>query len=161
MADNVRYTPGTGALVAADEIAGVLHQRIKLGIGGVGEAVDVSAANPLPITSATPLAVTGPLTDAELRAVPLSVVDVNNAESLQGMIFLLTRMLNYLNAPQGYDKALQRARGTIIVESGTVTTVTSVANVSNMGQLNGVQAQLLAYGSNMSAWQDAVRARIT
>jgi len=161
MADNVGYTPGTGALVAADEIAGVLHQRIKLGIGEDGEAVDVSAANPLPITSATPLAVTGPLTDAELRAVPLSVVDVNNAESLQGMIFLLTRMLNYLNSPQGYDKSLQRARQTAIIESGTVTTVGTVSNVANQTLIGGVQAQILVNGGNMAAWQAAVRNRIT
>lgn len=104
------------------------------------------------------------LTDAQLRATPLPVLDVTNAESLQSMIFLLTRMLNYLNAPQGYDKTLQRARGTIIVESGTVTTITTVLTVNtlnNLSQIGGVQAQLLAYGSNMSAWQDAVRARIT
>jgi hypothetical protein len=161
MANNVGYTPGTGALVAADEIAGVLHQRIKLGIGGVGEAVDVSAANPLPITSATPLAVTGPLTDAELRAVPLPVVDVNNAESLQSMIVLLTRMLNYLNAPQGYDKSLQRSRQTAIIESGTVTTVGTVSNVANQTLMGGIQGQILVNGGNMAAWQAAVRNRIT
>ncbi len=160
MADNVGYTPGTGALVAADDIAGVLHQRIKLGIGGIGEAVDVSAANPLPITSATPLAVTGPLTDAELRAVPLSVVDVNNAESLQGMIFLLTRMLNYLNSPQGYDKSLQRQRGTVIVESGAVT-VSTINTVTNQANIGNIQGQILVNGGNMAAWQAAVRNRIT
>jgi hypothetical protein len=164
MADNVGYTPGTGALVAADEIAGVLHQRIKLGIGEDGEAVDVSAANPLPITSATPLAVTGPLTDAELRAVPLSVVDVNNAESLQGMIFLLTRMLNYLNSPQGYDKSLQRQRGTVVVETGnlgTISTVTTVGTVTNQANIGNIQGQILVNGGNMAAWQAAVRNRIT
>jgi len=164
MADNVGYTPGTGALVAADEIAGVLHQRIKLGIGEDGEAVDVSAANPLPITSATPLAVTGPLTDAELRAVPLSVVDVNNAESLQGMIFLLTRMLNYLNSPQGYDKSLQRGRVTAVVETGnlgTISTVTTVGTVTNQANIGNIQGQILVNGGNMAAWQAAVRNRIT
>jgi hypothetical protein len=160
MADNVGYTPGTGALVAADDIAGVLHQRIKLGIGGIGEAVDVSAANPLPITSATPLAVTGPLTDAELRAVPLSVVDVNNEESLQSMILLLTRMLNYLNSPQGYDKSLQRQRGTVIVESGTVT-VSTISTVTNQANIGNIQGQILVNGGNMAAWQAAVRNRIT
>lgn len=49
MADNVGYTPGTGATIAADEIGGVLHQRIKLGVGGDGVATDVSAENPLPV----------------------------------------------------------------------------------------------------------------
>lgn len=104
MADNVGYTPGTGALVAADEIAGVLHQRVKIGVGADGTAVDVSAANPLPITAPAALsvtvgnfpasqtvsgtvsvdnfpasqAVTGPLTDTQLRAsaVPVSAASL-------------------------------------------------------------------------------------
>lgn len=89
MADNVGYTPGSGATVAADDIAGVLYQRVKIGIGGDGSATDLSSANPMPI--ATPSgaidvtvgnfpasqAVTGPLTDAQLRAsaVPTSTSD--------------------------------------------------------------------------------------
>jgi hypothetical protein len=73
VADNIGYTPGTGATVAADEIGGVLHQRIKLGIGADGVAVDVSAANPMPITASTPLAVTGGLTDEQLRATPVPI----------------------------------------------------------------------------------------
>lgn len=84
MADNVGYTPGTGALVAADDIAGVLHQRVKIGVGSDGTAVDVSSANPMPITAPVALdvtvgnfpasqTVTGPLTDAQLRATAVPV----------------------------------------------------------------------------------------
>lgn len=51
MADNVGYTPGTGATVAADEITGVLHQRVKIGVGGDGVAVDVSQENPMPVAA--------------------------------------------------------------------------------------------------------------
>ena len=51
MADNVGYTPGPGATVAADEIAGVLHQRVKIGVGGDGVAVDVSQENPMPVVA--------------------------------------------------------------------------------------------------------------
>jgi hypothetical protein len=36
VADNVGYTPGSGATVAADDIGGALHQRIKLTLGGDG-----------------------------------------------------------------------------------------------------------------------------
>lgn len=43
MADNVAITPGTGATVAADDIGGVLYQRVKPAIGADGTAVDVSA----------------------------------------------------------------------------------------------------------------------
>lgn len=188
MADNIGYTPGTGATVAADEIGGVLHQRIKLGIGADGVAVDVSAANPMPITATSPIAVTGALTDAELRANPLlisasdpllvsgpltnaelrtdplSVVDATNEARQQDMIFLLTRMLNYLNTPQGYDKSLQRQRSTAIIESGTVTTVgavTTVGTVTNQTSMGGIQGQILVNADNLSAWALTVRSRIT
>jgi hypothetical protein len=40
MADNVSITPGSGATVAADDIGGVLHQRVKVGVGADGTAVD-------------------------------------------------------------------------------------------------------------------------
>jgi hypothetical protein len=209
MADNVGYTPGVGAIVAADDIAGVLHQRVKLGIGGDGVAVDVSTANPMPITAPTPLAVTGGLTDAELRATPvpvdgpltdaelrasavpvsgpltdaqlratpievdlaasslsspLQVIDTVADESAQSMILLLTRMLNYLNAPMGYDKSLQRQRATVVVESGTVTTVstvTTVGTVTTLSNIDGYNARMQILDQNRVAWAQCVRARIT
>jgi hypothetical protein len=49
MVDNVGYTPGIGATVAADDIGGALHQRIKVGVGVDGEATDLSASNPMPV----------------------------------------------------------------------------------------------------------------
>jgi len=50
MADNVAITPGSGATAAADDIGGVLHQRIKLTLGsdGVSDG-DVSSTNPIPV----------------------------------------------------------------------------------------------------------------
>jgi len=73
MADNVGYTPGVGATVAADEISGVLHQRIKIGVGGDGVAVDVSSANPMPVTGTVSTGLSQPLTDTQLRATPVPV----------------------------------------------------------------------------------------
>ena len=142
MSDNVGYTPGVGATVAADDIGGVLHQRIKLGVGGDGVAVDVSETNPLPI------------------------IDTNQSENYM----LGVRILNALDSPRGYDKSIQRHRSTVILESGTVstvstvstvTTVTTVTTVSNIASLGTDQAQLLTRGSNMSAWANVVRSRIT
>lgn len=43
MVDNVAITPGTGATVAADDIGGVLHQRVKLALGADGTGVDAVA----------------------------------------------------------------------------------------------------------------------
>jgi len=51
MADNVGYTPGSGATVAADDIGGVLYQRIKPVVGADGTAVDVSESNPMPMAA--------------------------------------------------------------------------------------------------------------
>jgi hypothetical protein len=50
MADNIDVTPGTGKTIAADEIASVLHQRVKIQHGADGSATDVSSASPLPVT---------------------------------------------------------------------------------------------------------------
>ena len=50
MADNVSITPGVGANIAADEIAGIKYPRSKMIVGadGVNDG-DVSDANPVPM----------------------------------------------------------------------------------------------------------------
>lgn len=53
MADNVNITPGTGATVAADDIGGILFQRIKLTTGPDGTAADVADGSPLPVANST------------------------------------------------------------------------------------------------------------
>jgi hypothetical protein len=108
------------------------------------------------------------LTDAQLRAAPVGVVDVANEASQQEMVLLLTRMLNYFNAPQGYDKSLQRGRVTAVVETGnlgTISTVTTVATVTNLtnitGSIGNYQANQQVWGQNQASWAALVRARIT
>lgn len=146
MADNVGYTPGSGAIVAADDISGVLYQRIKPVVGVDGVAVDVSSTSPMPVS------------------------DVVAEETRQDMLLLLTRLLNYLNAPMGYDKSLQRQRGTVVVESGTVTTVSTVSTVTTVNTVNAVtslnnidtyNARMTVLDTNRTAWAQCVRARIT
>jgi hypothetical protein len=51
MADNLAYTPGSGATVAADDIGGVHFQRIKPSHGPDGSATDTSEDAPLPVRS--------------------------------------------------------------------------------------------------------------
>jgi hypothetical protein len=130
MADNVGYTPGTGATVAADEIGGVLHQRVKLGIGDDGTAVDVSESNPVPVS--------------------------DNA-----IAQLLRILLQYQDSPRGYDKSVQRQRSSVLVESGTVTTVTTVGTVTSLSTIDSIQGRIQIYGANLSAWHDVVRSRIS
>ena len=136
MADNVGYTPGAGATVAADEIAGVLHQRVKIGVGADGVATDVSDANPIP-------------------------VDVGSTGTLS---MLLNRIVQALAAPLGYAKDLQRFRNTAILESGTLTTCTTVTTCStatNVAQLGGLAADRIVVNQSMAAWAATNRARIT
>lgn len=142
MADNVGYTPGTGATVAADEISGVLYQRTKPVVGEDGVAVDVSQSNPMPI-------------------------DAGNQSTLS---MLLVRIGNMLMSPLGYSKDLQRYRQTAVIESGTVTTVstvstvttvTTVTTVSGVTNLNGLAADRLVLNQNFSAWAATHRSRIT
>jgi hypothetical protein len=49
MADNINVSEGTGRTIAADDVGGVLFQRVKLNFGADGSATDVSAATPLPV----------------------------------------------------------------------------------------------------------------
>jgi len=130
MADNIGYTPGSGATVAADDIGGVLYQRVKLTSGEDGTATDVSEAAPLPV-----------------------------ADNASGN--LLRRILQMLMAPLGYDKSLQRQRGTVLVESGTVTTVTTVTTVGALNNIDGYNARMQILDQNRTSWALNVRARIT
>lgn len=73
MADNVGYTPGGPASIAADDIGGVLYQRVKISEGADGSATDVSAANPMPTSvpgavSATILSLTTAATGTNYTA---------------------------------------------------------------------------------------------
>lgn len=60
MADNLGYTEGSGSQVATDEIGGLHHQRVKIGIGADGTAVDLSSANPMPITASSAIPISTP-----------------------------------------------------------------------------------------------------
>jgi hypothetical protein len=115
MADNVGYTPGTGATVAADEIGGVLHQRVKLGIGDDGTAVDVSAANPLPAT----------ITTGELLEV---------LEATRMAIQALTRSVG-----QAMPDTAGRLRVNVeaITTIAAITTLTTLTTLTNQTQVGG------------------------
>jgi hypothetical protein len=76
----------------------------------------------------------------------------------------LLRILQMLMAPLGYDKSLQRQRGTVIVESGTlssVSTVSTVTTLSNITSVGSYPAQMPIIDGNRAAWALNVRSRIT
>lgn len=83
MADNVLIDEGTGGTtgvpVAADEIAGVKHQRVKVEHGADGSATDVSTASPMPVRlgDGTTQSVVKPASTPALAADPAVVVAVS------------------------------------------------------------------------------------
>lgn len=78
MADNLQVTQGTGTTVAADEIGGVLHQRIKLVLGadGVNDG-DVSSSNPIPTSNSLETSATGIITSVATAVTSFSILAAN------------------------------------------------------------------------------------
>lgn len=73
MADNLSITQGSGTTIAADDIAGVLYQRVKATHGADGSATDVSSASPMPVTLAnTGANATAVKTDGSATTQPVS-----------------------------------------------------------------------------------------
>lgn len=138
MTDDVGYTPGTGATIATDNVGGKHYQRMKVVTGPDGSIVGDVSA-----------------------ANPMPVADANAYD----LLFRLMQMQRY---PFGADPSINRTRGTVIIESGTITTVssaviasgtlTTVTGITNFGNYSATQAQ---DALNRSAWADTVRARIT
>ena len=108
MSDNVGYTPGAGATVAADNIDGVLHQRVKIGVGGDGTAADVSANNPMPV----------------------------DAAGVNQILLALANIANILESNTIVD-ANQRQRITLDAITGSLT-LSTVNNVAAIGTLPNV-----------------------
>lgn len=139
MADNVGITPGSGAKAASREVAysGETAQVQVVGLAtfdGSDDAktvADVSGSNPLP------------------------------TQESGGAMSLLSRILNVLMSPMGFDRSLSRQRVTGIIESGTVTTVTTVTSLTNVAAIGGYSAQVQVVGINLTAWAQCMRARIT
>jgi hypothetical protein len=122
MADNVGYTPGAGALVAADEIGGVLHQRVKVGVGADGTAVDVSPDNPMPVGAV------GELIEA-LEALRMTVQSLSRTVGL-AMPDTASRLR--VNVETGAVTASLAA-------NQTLTTLTTLSNQTNVGGLAGTE----------------------
>jgi len=126
MPDNVGYTPGSGATVAADEIGGVLHQRVKIGVGEDGVAQDVSLTNPMPIQAL------GELIEA-IEAMRMAIQSMNRTIGMAQVEALTGR--------------LRVAVESIVAISGTVTATGTIAatqsgtwNITNLATIGGQAA---------------------
>lgn len=146
MADNVGYTPGTGATIAADEIGGALHQRVKVGIGADGTAVDVSSANPMPVDASY-----GELIEA--------------IEALRFAVASLTKSIGFAlpnTSGQPIMEVRQAIGGNLIMTVGSIAggqTLSTVSTLTNQTQIGGFAAndQIPAL---MHLQADGIRANI-
>ena len=120
MADNIGYTPGAGATIAADDIGGALHQRVKmvLGADGVTDG-DVSLANPMPIQGVGEL--------------------VEQLSAIRMLLQSLTRSVG-LAMPDSAGRLLVRIDASSVnlstsLSSGTLTNQTQVGAISATEQI--------------------------
>lgn len=124
MADNIGYTPGTGATIAADDIGGVLHQRVKIGIGADGTSTDISTANPMPVTE------TGELVEA-IEALRMAVQSLSRS---MGQMLPDTANRMRVNIETGTNMTITTLPTLANVTTvGTVTTMTTLSNQTSVG----------------------------
>jgi len=74
MADNVAITAGAGTTIAADDISGVLHQRVKLSLGADGAAAD-APVGPGPASSSTLRVALADISSGDYETVAASQAD--------------------------------------------------------------------------------------
>jgi hypothetical protein len=116
MADNVGYTPGSGEVIATDDIGGVQYQRVKAVWGTDGVANDINATTPLPIQ------VIGEMIEA-MEAMRMAIV------SLQRTIGLA--QVNPLTGSMFVDnsRVTQPISGTISANQGGTWNITNLATL--------------------------------
>jgi hypothetical protein len=105
MADNVGYTPGVGATIAADDIGGILYQRVKPVWGTDGVAQDVNETTPLPVTATQEL----------MQAI----------EAMRMAIHALTRTIGLAQ--------VNPTTGRMLVDPSGVTSPVNVTNIATIG----------------------------
>jgi hypothetical protein len=127
MADNVGYTPGSGATIAADDIGGILYQRIKPVTGGDGVANDVSDANPMPEDAY------GELIEA-IEAMRMAIQTLTRTIGLAQVNPLTGRMLV---DPSGVTSPVS---GTVTANQGGTWNITNLATIGGVAANSQVQS---------------------
>lgn len=120
MADDIGYTPGSGATIAADDIGGVLHQRIKMVVGadGVSDG-DVSLANPMPVQGVGEL--------------------VEQLSAIRTLLQSLTRSVG-MAMPDAAGQLRVNIAGQGVSINGQTVNVTTLATLTNQTQIGGLPA---------------------
>jgi hypothetical protein len=121
MADNVGYTPGVGATIAADDIGGILYQKVKMIHGVDGVAHETADSNPLPVTATQEL----------MQAI----------EAFRMAIHSLTRTIGLAQVNPLTGRMLVDPSGVTSPISGSVTANQGGTwNITNLATIGGVAA---------------------
>lgn len=167
MADNFTANPGSGgAVFASDDVGGVQWPRVKIAFGADGTATEVQTSDPLPVsvlnfpaTQAVTqsgvwsvgvtgsVAVTGPLTDAQLRAaaVPVSGTVTANLGTIAGVATETTlAAINTKTLAAG--QATMAASSPVVIASNQSAIPVSQSGTWNIGAITTLPA--LPAGSN-------------
>lgn len=126
MADNVGYTPGSGEIIATDDIGGVQYQRVKPVWGTDGVANDVNANTPLPIQAI------GELMEA-IEAMRMAIQALTRTVGLAQVNPLTGRML------VDGSGVTQPVSGTVSVGTPAVTQ-SGTWNITNLATIGGQAA---------------------
>ena len=141
MADNVGYTPGSGAVISTDDIGGIHHQRVKVTLGNDGtDNGTVSATNPMPVTAYSPIPVYA-------NGVPL------NTQALQtdNLLVMLSRIVKLLESNAVVDVA-QRQRVNVDAFAATVPAVTTVTGVTTVATVTTLSNATAIAGMNQEQY---------
>ncbi len=144
MADNVTL-PGTGSVIAADDIGGIEYQRVKLSLGSDGSATD------LPM---------GEQAKASSMPVALSTESIAQMtellEQVGAVCQALTELAERLDIyPDGAGNLRISVQGGTLPTVSTVSSVTTVSTVTTVSSVNGVTTlgNLTNFGSAVPAEQ--------
>jgi cell division protein FtsX len=133
MADNIGYTPGAGATIAADDIGGALYQRVKLTHGPDGSATDASDSAPLPAV-------------------------VSRTDDL---VVMLSRIVKLLESNAVVDQQQRQRISLDTIPAGvtlpTVTTVTGVTTVTTVGTVTTLANATAIAGMDREQWINAAK----
>jgi hypothetical protein len=139
MADNVGYTPGSGATIAADDIGGVLYQRVKMIHGADGIAHETSNNNRMPTEEGGEL----------LEAI----------EALRFAVAALTKSIGYalpnlagqpiMEVRQATAANLNVTLASTTIASGTVTTLTNQSQIGGYAANDQIPALMHLQADNL------------
>ncbi len=129
MADNTTLNAGAGGdTIAADDIAGIKHQRVKISQGADGSATDVSSAAPLNVIAASNSGVdVGDVTvNNGVGASAVPIQDGGNSITVDGSLTTVSTVSTITNVVHVDDNAgtlsIDDGAGSITVDGAVATT---------------------------------------